>query len=509
MLARTVRNCGGLVLAVALAVGTVAAAAVVNVPSAFADAGNTRADPVGTLELAGSGWLGGQGVDVFGNGADPANTAGYNYVNGVLSGFKWQCVELVNRLYLTRGWISGPWSGHGNQKYATAPVTLTKQPQGAITYLNPGDVISLNGGGPEGHASVVASVSGSSVQIVNQNTAAVYSSAMYANGSITLAGWAGYSVIGVVHRPTGGASGTHNSRLTGDVNGDGKADAVVMFGDTGAAKVALSTGAGFGYPGDWSYGHSVGASRYFLGDVNGDGKADLLGYRAAEGRWHVSLSSGSGFWSPVEWAYGHGIGTSQQWVTDATGDGRADLVTFDAGSGDWWVSASSGSGFWSPVRWIAGHGVGSTDQVVADFNADGKADAAIYIASTGNWHVASSTGSAFGYPGQWSAGHGVGSGRRLAGDVNGDGKADAAYYWPGDGRWRIGTSSGGGFWTPTEWAYGHGIGTSEQFLTDVTGDGRADILTFDQANGDWYASASSGSGFWSPALWIHGHGAGS
>lgn len=304
-------------------------------------------------------------------------------------------------------------------------------------------------------------------------------------------------------------AGGVGSRLLGDVNGDNKADAVVMFRDTGTAMVALSTGSSFGYPGNWSYGHSVGASRYFLADANGDAKADLVAFFAATGRWTASLSSGSGFWAPTDWAAGHGVGTTGQWVIDATGDHRSDVVTFDASTGDWWVSTSSGSGFWSPARWITGHGVGSSDQTLGDVNYDGKADAAIYVASSGAWYVGLSTGSAFGYPGQWSAGHGAGSSKRLVGDVDGGGRADAAYFWAGNGRWQVGTSAGSGFWTPTEWAYGHGVGTTEQFLADVTGDGRSDMITFDVGTGDWWVSASSGSGFWSPARWISGHGAGS
>ena len=169
---------------------------------AVASISNTRSDPSGTVELAGGSWLAGKGVDVYSNGSSAANDTGPHSTNGVYDGEMWQCVEMVNRLYLTRGWISRTWWGNGNQLYANAPASLTKQAQGIITFLNPGDVISFNGGGSAGHAAVVNSVSGSNVQIVNQNTSAVYSSATFSKGSLTMSGWAGYTIIGVIHAPT-------------------------------------------------------------------------------------------------------------------------------------------------------------------------------------------------------------------------------------------------------------------------------------------------------------------
>jgi hypothetical protein len=71
--------------------------------------------PFGSVELQGSQWLGGSGVPVYSNGNTCTVTNVYDKLpNGLKSGMKWQCVELVNRLYLTKGWISRTWSGNGN-----------------------------------------------------------------------------------------------------------------------------------------------------------------------------------------------------------------------------------------------------------------------------------------------------------------------------------------------------------------------------------------------------------
>jgi surface antigen len=304
--------------------------------------------------------------------------------------------------------------------------------------------------------------------------------------------------------------------LTGDVNGDGKADAVLVNPTSGDVWVALSTGSNFSRPVEWSANPDLAnASRYFLADVNGDGKADIAAYFAATGDWVVGLSSGSGFWPPTLWAANEGTassGTTNEFVADVNGDGRADVVTFDEASGNWFVDESSGSGFWGPPSpWIGGDGVGSTTQVVADFNGDGKADAGVYFASNGNWYVGLSTGTYFGYPGQWSAGHGMNSNLQLAGDVNGDGRADIGYFY-NNGTWEVGTSSGSGFWQPTYWAYNEGNGGTTQFLADVTGDHEDAVVTYwaavsGQPAGMWTVDTSSGSGFYGPPnQWLTGFG---
>jgi hypothetical protein len=169
-------------------------------------------DPSGTVELSGTNWLGGNGVDIYSNGGSVDNDAGNEYVTNsagasVLSGEEWQCVELINRLYLNRGWITAHWSGDGDELYANTPKGLTKQANGSITELDPGDVISLGDtttgtkDDDGGHAAIVSSVSGSTVELVNQNTPAVDSSATLSKGTLTMSGWAGYDVIGAIDAP--------------------------------------------------------------------------------------------------------------------------------------------------------------------------------------------------------------------------------------------------------------------------------------------------------------------
>lgn len=177
---------------------------------------------------AGSGWLNGGGVNVCnhpgdgtnacaavsGAGADSRCTS-YGSSGYVWSGTKWQCVELINRLYLTKGWTTATWFGNGGGSDALTnsnhvPNGITVQNNGSISYINTGDVISLNNrNSDDGHAGIIDTISGTTYNIINQN-AQLSSSAIIASGSLSggnaslnMNAWSGYSVNAIAHHPSG------------------------------------------------------------------------------------------------------------------------------------------------------------------------------------------------------------------------------------------------------------------------------------------------------------------
>lgn len=179
---------------------------------------------------SGSWVIPGGGVDVYSNGPNQEGTGAdcspaTSSVKGVTAGEEWQCVEFINRLYLTRGWISGPlgggkqaWPGDaGPAFYNDAPSKLAKQRNGSVSYLGPGDVVIiivfLNGSPDGGHALVVndtSDVTKGTVNLVSQNSGYKTRSepvvtGTISDGSIVVGGGGGgysYTTYGVVHAPT-------------------------------------------------------------------------------------------------------------------------------------------------------------------------------------------------------------------------------------------------------------------------------------------------------------------
>ena len=139
-----------------------------------------------------------------------------------------------------------------------------------------------------------------------------------------------------------------------DFNGDGKTDLACSDGVDDVWSVALSTGSGWN-TGSWSGGPVVPlpmTQQCLSGDLNGDGKADLFCWTGEGGGWGVAISTGSGFqgsiWSggpiPVdEWNV---VPVSGQCFTgDFNGDGFTDLACYSGSGGNWNVALSSGSGW--------------------------------------------------------------------------------------------------------------------------------------------------------------------
>ncbi len=132
------------------------------------------------------------------------------------------------------------------------------------------------------------------------------------------------------------------SRDLADVNGDGKADICVFGtgnGRDGAWNCALSTGSAFG-PSQPTWGtfgaddlYSLG---YMLGDMNADGKADAVFYDKARGSIWQMLSTGSSFTGGTSNPLATGsvpAGAERYWVDDGNGDGYGDVFLWEATDG--------------------------------------------------------------------------------------------------------------------------------------------------------------------------------
>ncbi|MFF7023429.1 FG-GAP-like repeat-containing protein [Streptomyces klenkii] len=168
-----------------------------------------------------------------------------------------------------------------------------------------------------------------------------------------------------------------------DINGDGKADYLVL-NDDGTVKAWINNG-GTGH-GGWSergtFATGVGepGSKVRFADINGDGKADYLvvhKYGAVQA-WLNNGGTGQGSWIGLGTIIG-GVGEHEDSIrfADINGDGRADyLAVQDDGSARAWINKGpDGRGRWSELdSFIPGVGEPGHKIRFADINADGKAD---------------------------------------------------------------------------------------------------------------------------------------
>jgi len=218
-----------------------------------------------------------------------------------------------------------------------------------------------------------------------------------------LDGASGYSTW-YAHWPTAaGYSGADTDRhLLGDVNGDGRADLVIVgTGPTGSGRIeahVLDGATGFStWLAHWATaaGYSGPSDRFVMGDVNADGRADLVIVGTGptgSGRLEAHVldaASGYSTWL-AHWATTAGYaGASDRFVMgDVNADGRADLVivgTGPTGSGRLEahvLDAATGYSTWL-AHWATTAGyAGASDQfVMGDVNADARAD--LVIVGTG------------------------------------------------------------------------------------------------------------------------------
>lgn len=282
-----------------------------------------------------------------------------------------------------------------------------------------------------------------------------YVAASAGDGLSTYRGWLG----GLPLSPD--SSPERPAWLAGDFDGDGRTDVGLFYARSGTAFVARSTGQGFTAYMLWLFDPSAErANPPLVGDFNGDRRADLA-LPQPDSTWAIATSTGTHFdlfgFSPlmVE-GKEEKLGAGRRWfAADMDADGRADLVAYSAESGDWEVALSQGTRFAPPTRWITRFGNGSSAQLVGDFNGDGRADAATFAGYYGDWWVALSDGRRLLPPTQWLTRLGVGMSDQFAADFNGDGRTDAAAFQAQTGVLDVAISNGWVFRFPARWLYGY------------------------------------------------------
>jgi hypothetical protein len=191
---------------------------------------------------------------------------------------------------------------------------------------------------------------------------------------------------------------------TGDFDGDGWSDIVVMRGASTLVNLFMASADGFVgpefYPTQWDLGASFGSDlmggRLLTGDFNGDGLDDLAVVGNSTSEISTALSNGSFTPTFLNRKYSFPVGAWANYpnastlVGDWDGDGRDDIAVFGGnGSNEIRVARSLANGvfdqltFSSPditnfTGWARTRGV---QAVSGDYNGDGRDD----IALVGGW----------------------------------------------------------------------------------------------------------------------------
>jgi hypothetical protein len=348
----------------------------------------TTPDPYGTLELSGSSWLGGNGVDVYSNGPYTYVSNVYNYITvggaSVNVGMKWQCVELAQRLYTVEGWHSGTFPGVSGAAdiYTSSAATMgmTDYANGHITSIVPGDMI-VHGTSDTyspgyGHVAIVNYVSGSTVYAVQQNAPATTT---YTLTSGTLTGGSGTDILGIVHSPNNtsiGAGGGGGTTPIPTSSLEDSSNVLHVFTGTSSGNVYdIYWGSGVG-PGVEQVGFTLGASVVSL-------SSQYVG-----GVIHVYAATSAGAVDDIYWGGGQSLGQRSVWNSSASGNVISSLV--DSG-GYQHVFTGTSSGNVYDTYWT-GTGTATTWQVGYTLGASVVSLSSQYVGGVIHVYAATSAG---------------------------------------------------------------------------------------------------------------------
>ncbi|HET6970236.1 MAG TPA: protease pro-enzyme activation domain-containing protein [Phenylobacterium sp.] len=171
--------------------------------------------------------------------------------------------------------------------------------------------------------------------------------------------------------------------LTGDINGDGRAEVVQPWANGGSLGMIVYGWNGTAMSTLWStsnLGEGPGAVSWLIGDINGDGKAEVVQLWANGGQLGMIVYGWNG--TAMHEVFnnanmGEGPGAVSWQVGDINGDGKTELIQLWANGGQLGMIVYGWNG--TAMREVfnnanMGEGPGAVAWQIADVNGDGKAE---------------------------------------------------------------------------------------------------------------------------------------
>lgn len=290
-----------------------------------------------------------------------------------------------------------------------------------------------------------------------------------------------------------------NNVVTGNFNGDGITDFVVLNGDDGTVSVLLGND-------DGTFTQASGSpvavgdqlTAIAVGDFNGDGNVDLAVASDRDSAVTILLGSGSGTFaqaagSPIAV---HGYLSSVQ-AGDFNGDGIVDLAIADIDDNTVSILLGSGTGTFMPATGSPiTVGLGPVAILVSDFNGDGNRDLAVLNEYSNTLSILLGNGNGtFTAAAESPMAVGNAPASIATADFNGDGVADLAVANSGSGTVSILLGSGTGTFTQ---ASGSPMRAGTEPISiavgDFNGDGVSDLAVSNLYGGTAMVYLGSGTG---------------
>lgn len=298
----------------------------------------------------------------------------------------------------------------------------------------------------------------------------------------------------------------------GDLNGDGRVDAIVTHLDQSVYTVFLGNGMGGFSPlqptPTFSFlGGQVANNTTRLIDLNGDGRLDMV-VGTTSSQVHYYLGNGTGLMNAVASVnYGASGNVFSQAVADINGDNQPDLITGNVNASNigLFINTANNTNLYQAGQYMALAPNGQPTRVqTADINGDGRQDLVAVMQNNGGATLAVYFGTgqqATPFQAANPLNYGTNGANQTPqwmelGDLNNDGKIDCVVSDSVTNTIRvfIGTGSANATFNPPNNPVFVGAGPQQIAIADMNGDGNPDVIVANRVASNVSVLLGSGDG---------------